>query len=423
MSEQSLHVVELQAENVMRLKAVRIAPSDPVVILGGKNKQGKSTVLACIEMAIAGAKAIPDVPIRQGESEAHIRLDLGDLVIERTFDARGTRLTVRNADGVKQSSPQAILDKLYSKVAFKPLEFADQKPADQLATLKRIVGLDFTELDGKRAKLYEERTAAGRRATDAEARINTFPTSCANAPDEEISIASLVAEKEFADEANRDVDAKISEVAKRRGSVDGHAEIVEKAKKALADAEHFYAQSVELLHKAEAAAEGATKEDTTAIVEAIAGAEETNRQVRAKKERANAVEVFKAAEKERERLTKAIEDIDDAKTLAMKVAKWPIPGLGFSSSGVTYNGLPFDQASSAEAMKVSLAIGMEQNPLLRVLLLEDASLLDEDSMATVREFAVDNNMQIWIERVGSGDEGALILEDGEITPSNGKKGK
>ena len=80
------------------------------------------------------------------------------------------------------------------------------RPADQLAELKRIVGLDFTELDAKRAKLYEERTQVGRRATDAEARINTYPTSCASAPDVEISIATLIAEKDLADfAANRKV--------------------------------------------------------------------------------------------------------------------------------------------------------------------------------------------------------------------------
>lgn len=414
MSEQSLHVVELQAENVMRLKAVRITPSDNVVILGGQNEQGKSAVLRCIEMAIAGSKAVPDVPIRRGESEAHILLDLGDLRIERTFDASGTRLVVRNAEGVKQSSPQGILDKLYSKVAFSPLEFQNQKPAEQLATLKRIVGLDFTELDNKRAKLYEERTAAGRKATDAEAKFNTYPVSCATAPDVEISIATLMQEKDMADEANRAVDALLADVAKRKESAEGHAKIVADAKKALADAEHFHAQSIELLKTAEEAARHATKEDTSEIIEAIAGAEETNRQVRAKQARAKALAELKAAEAERDSLTESIEAIDAEKTAKMKAAKWPIPGLGFSSSGVTLNGLPFEQASKAQRMKASLAIGMEQNPRLRVLLLQDASLLDDASMATVREFAEDNNMQIWVERVSDKDPGALILEDGEI---------
>jgi hypothetical protein len=401
MEGQSLQVVELRAENIMRLKTVRIdASGKDVVILGGKNEQGKSSVLACIEMAVAGAKSIPDVPIRRGEFEGSILLDLGDIRIERTFDPSGSKLIVRNADGVKQGSPQSILDKLYSKVAFRPLEFSTQKPADQLATLKRIVDLDFTDLDSKRSKLYEERTIVGRRATDAEARINTFPTSCASAPDEEVSIAALVAEKEAADESNRKIDDGIRRLTLA-------SERTAKARKELQEAESAEKQAM-------AEVVSGDREDTAAIISAIAGAEETNRQVRAKKDRTKAVESFKTAERERDGLTKQIDAIDAEKAAKMKAAKWPIPGLGFGSNGVTLNGLPFEQASKAQRMKASLAIGMEQNPRLRVILLQDASLLDEDSMATVREFATDNNIQIWIERVGTGDAGALILEDGEI---------
>lgn len=419
MSDQSLQIVELRAENVMRLKSVRIdAEGKDVVVLGGKNASGKSSVLACIEMAIAGAKAIPDVPVRRGEFEASILLDLGEIRIERTFDPSGSKLVVRNAEGAKQSSPQAILDKLYSKVAFKPLEFASQKPAEQLATLKRIVDLDFTALDSKRAKLYEDRTAAGRKATDAEARINTFPATCVTAPDEEISVAALVREKDAADENNREFDSLWESAAKRAAFVAENARLVEQAKENLRQAEHFHADAVAESTKAEELAKSAAKEDTSEIIAAIAGAEDTNRQVRAKKDRAKAVAEHKSAESERASLTDAIEAIDADKTAKMKAAKWPIPGLGFSADGVTLNGLPFEQASKAQRMKASLAIGMEQNPRLRVLLLQDASLLDDDSMATVREFAKDNNMQIWIERVSMGEPGAVILEDGEVLRIN-----
>ena len=415
MSDQALHVVELRAENVKRLKAVRIAPDGNVVIIGGENAQGKSSVLDCIQMAIAGAKAIPGAPIRRGESEANIVLDLGEIRIERTFDASGTKLIVRNAEGVQQKSPQALLDKLYSKVAFNPLEFATQKPAEQLATLKRIIGLDCTELDGKRAKLYEERTGIGRRATDAEARINTYPTACMNAPDVEVSVSALMAEKEAADAANAAA-AKVrqahAEAQKAKSKAD---EDVEEAERALKAAQDRQARAEEDAEFARVAAEALTAdEDTAPIIEAIKGADDINRMVRAKQERANAVETFEATEAERKRLTKEIEAIDEEKASAMKAAKWPIAGLGFSADGVTFNRLPFEQASSAERLKTSLAIGMEQNPRLRVLLLPDASLLDKASMAIVREMADDNNMQIWIERVSDSDPGAIIIEDGEI---------
>lgn len=414
-TEQALHVVELQAENIMRLKAVRITPDGNVVILGGENEQGKSSVLRCIEMAIAGAKAIPDVPIRRGEKRARIVLDLGDLVIERTFEGDKTKLIVRNADGVQQASPQAILDRLYSKVAFSPLEFASQKPAEQLATLKRIVGLDFTAEDAKRAKLYEERTIAGRRLKDAEAAYLQYPISSETAPDEEVSISALLASKDAAEKKN----AKRAEIRRQaadaRKDADTKRAALEAAEKAASDARDALARAEEDADFAQVVADDLPPdEDTAPILQAIAGAEETNRAVRAKQARRAANAKCKQAEEEKQRLSDEIQAIDDAKTKAMELAKWPILGLGFSESGVTLNGLPFEQSSKAQRMKASLAIGMEQNPQLRVLLLQDASLLDRASMDVVRQFAEDNNMQVWIERVSDGDPGAIIIEDGEI---------
>jgi uncharacterized membrane protein len=400
MSDQALRVVELQAENVMRLKAVRIRPDGDVVIIGGENAQGKSAVLACIEMAIAGAKAIPGAPVRRGESEAHIILDLGEIRIERTFDPTGTKLVVRGADGTPKKSPQALLDSLYSKVAFNPLEFASQKPAEQLATLKRIVGLDFAELDAQRAALYQKRTEIGRVYDAAELKVTSYPVACVTAPDVEVSVAALMAEKEAVDAVNADVDEKLRRVAMS-------SKRLEQLRKELAEAEDED-------RAANADAMGTAKEDTTAIVEAIKGAEDINRMVRAKRERQAACDACKKLEDERRKLTEGIDAIDAQKADAMKRAPWPIPGLGFSADGVTLNRLPFEQASAAERLKTSLAIGMEQNPRLRVLLLQDASLLDKSSMAILREMASDNNMQIWIERVGDGDEGAIIIEDGEI---------
>lgn len=89
-------------------------------------------------------------------------------------------------------------------------------------------------------------------------------------------------------------------------------------------------------------------------------------------------------------------------------------GLTFDENGVLLNKIPFDQASSAEQLKVSLAMGIAMNPKLRVLLIRDGSLLDEDNLKMIAELAAKNDCQIWLERVGSGDEVSIIIEDGSI---------
>ena len=81
---------------------------------------------------------------------------------------------------------------------------------------------------------------------------------------------------------------------------------------------------------------------------------------------------------------------------------------------VTLDGLPFNQASSAQQLRCSVAMGLAFNPKLRVMVIEDGSLLDEDSLAILSEMADEADAQVWIERVSEGEECTVIIEDGII---------
>ena len=397
----ALKIIELQAENIKRLKSVTIRPEGDVVILGGENEQGKSSAFDAIRMVLGGAKATPDVPVRRGANDGRVFLNLGDLNATLHLDASGRKLVVRNADGQKQESPQRILDRLYSKVAFNPLEFATKKPDEQQKILRGLVGLDFTKLDQERKAIYEARTSVGNVRSDAEVRISQFPASCVTAPDEEVSIAALLEEKRKADDHNEEHRKAATSVSAAIMVIDDLEQRLSAARAHLATCE-----SATILKSAPL--------NTSTIVSSIAGAEDVNRLVRAKRDRAAAVEKFKAKDKEYTDMTAKIEFIDKSKEDQMAKAKWPIPGLGFSPDGVTFDGLPFEAASKAQRMKVSLAIGCALNPELHVLLLEDASLLDKTSMQIVHDMAKERDMQIWLERVGTADAGAIIIEDGEV---------
>src|SRR6185436_2642524 len=129
-------IIKLTSENVKRLTAVEITPKGNVVVIGGRNGAGKSSVLDSIEYALGGDPSAK-MPVRRGEKNAKVVVDLGDIVVKRSFtSAGGTHLIVTNADGEKQTSPQAILDKLVGRLTFDPLEFSRQKPAQQAETLR-----------------------------------------------------------------------------------------------------------------------------------------------------------------------------------------------------------------------------------------------------------------------------------------------
>ena len=83
-----MKIVQLRAENVKRLIAVEITPEGNVIEITGKNGAGKTSVLDSIWWALAGNRTHQAVPVRQGETEAVISLDLGDIKVRREFSVR-----------------------------------------------------------------------------------------------------------------------------------------------------------------------------------------------------------------------------------------------------------------------------------------------------------------------------------------------
>lgn len=84
-----MRVIELKSENFMGLEAVDITPPEHLVVVGGKNAQGKSSVLNSIVAALAGGKSLPEEPLKRGERKGKNVLRLnhpdGDIIVERSY--------------------------------------------------------------------------------------------------------------------------------------------------------------------------------------------------------------------------------------------------------------------------------------------------------------------------------------------------
>lgn len=395
-----MKIIELRAENVKRLKAVHITPDGTLQVVGGRNAQGKSSVLDAIWLALGGGKAgkATTVPIRDGEEKASVTLDLGELVITRAWTQSGTTLKVTSGEGASFSSPQKMLDQLVGQLTFDPLEFTRLSAKDQRDALLGLVDLpiNLDELDRQRADLFAERTTVGQEGK----RIGEV-TVDPDLPEAETSMSGAVA-------ALRAAERKADEALEIRDLLDSSSRRLEQIREDLAKAEAEAA-------KWKAAADDIGElPDPVPLAARLETLEEENQRIRA-----NNAERVRTAEKEQLReqyagLTQAIESLDTAKRDALAAAEFPVPGLGFDDTGVTYAGVPFSQASSAEQIRVSLAMAMAANPKLRVIRILDGSLLDDEAMSAIREQVAERDFQLWIERVGDADEGAVIIEDGEI---------
>lgn len=417
-----MKIVQLESSNLKRLVAVEINPDGNLVVIGGRNGQGKTSVLDSIMYAMAGERSICTKPVRSGQKKAKVVCTLDDLVVTRTFtDEGGGALTVTSRDGKsKYSSPQYMLNELVGKLSFDPLDFCRLKPAQQLETLRALVGLDFSALDAKRKKLFDERAVAGRDVNGRKTQIESMPRY-PEAPADEISVAELAQRLEAIDAHNdeqRDRERSIAdanlEVENAEAEIRHVERKIEELQKELErwqKARDLRAESRDDLPKPE------PLQDREPIRQQIVAAEETNKKVRANAARAALEKNFADAKQTYDELTDQIESIDKEKERQLQSTTFPVNGLSLSDDGVLFNGLPFDQASSAEQLRISVAMGLALNPKLKVLLIRDGSLLDDDSLRMVAEMAERADGQVWIERVGEGAECSVIIEDGSVKPT------
>jgi DNA repair exonuclease SbcCD ATPase subunit len=426
-----LKILKLQAENVKRLKAIEITPQDNTVIISGRNAQGKSSILDAIWFALKGADASKEnvKPIRDGEDHASVTLDLGEIRVTRKWTANDkSYLQVESAEGAVFKSPQAMLDKLVGSLSFDPLEFSRKDSKTQLQTLLGLVQLPKspTLLDEQKKQLYDERTVVGRVVKQQEALLASYGIPDPSLPAEEISTADVAKEMQDAEKANalireakQDVEKHreyVASLERRLQDIEGQIVELKQQQANLADA---ITSSRQDLHLKEKQVQNMALIDTDAIYQKLISAEEINKNVRMVKERKNVENSLESAKGEQARLSNQIATIDQEKADMLKAAAFPVDGLGFDESGVIYNGIPFKQCSSAEQLRVSLAMAMALNPKLRVIRITDGSLLDADGMRIVEEMAKDKDFQVWLECVNDSGEVGIYIEDGEIAKVNG----
>jgi DNA repair ATPase RecN len=410
-----MKIVELRAERFKRLSAVEISPAGDVVIISGKNGAGKSSVLDAIWLALGGAPAAKDSgttrPVKDGEVDAFVRLDLGEITVTRKWTADGgSSLTVEGAKGKKFSSPQTLLDSLVGSLSFDPLAFSRMSPKDQRKALTEAVKLDFDPdaLDAQRKELYDERTAANRELKTLEARLSSMPVPKAGIPEEEESLSDLLGELKAAN-------AEIERQAQERRKLE------EMRARATALKEQIDHLRAELAALAEQGKAQSALVDSLGECPAIAGIEqrinsiqETNAVVRAAREYRTVKAMADKVRKESEALTQKMEALEQEKSQGFERAQFPVKGLAFDAEGVTFNGIPFQQCSSAEQVRIAVAVAAALNPKIRVIRIADGSLLDSASMAEIERLAKEHDMQIWIERVDESGGVGIVIEDGAV---------
>ncbi len=416
--EQGITLVALEVENVLRLKAVRIRPDGaPLVVVGGDNDQGKTSLINSIQMLLGGGK-MPKQALHEGETDGRITGELSNgMIAERTFwPDGGTKLELRSRRGGKLiSSPQGVLDELYDSFAFEPLDFLAQKAPAQTELLMRALKLDFSDLDDDYAAKFEERKIVNHKIKTLKGAIEEA-VRFKDAPKREVSIAGLAEQLKETHAKNTARGQLVTRSTEALRLVTERLNKIADLERQLVELRAGLAAETKAADDAGAAMVAAGDElDTAPIEQRLEEAEQVNRKVRANQQiAAQEYELVDLEEKTNE-LTEDLKGIQRQKGERLAAAKFPVEGLGFGELGPTLDGLPFEQAAMSRKLRVVAAMAFRLLPALKILLIRRGSELNTKNLQLLADLAEAEGGQVWVERVSEDGKGcSVVLEDGMV---------
>lgn len=403
----SMKINKLEIENVKRVKAVKIEPTaNGLTIIGGKNNQGKTSVLDAIAWALGGDRYRPSQAQREGSvipPNLHIVMNNG-LIVER----RGKNSDLKVTDPNGKKAGQQLLNEFVEQLALDLPKFMEATSREKAQTLLQIIGVGprLADLERQEKELYNERTYIGRTADQKEKYAKEQPYY-PDVPSVPVSASELIRQQQEILAQNGENQRK----RERRHQLEQeYQSVTEQIQALLAKQGQLEAD----LKIARETSEGLTDRSTAELEENISNIEEINRKVRANLDKDKAEEDAKGYREQYKRLTAQIEEIRSQKTDLLKEADLPLPGLGVEDGELVYHGQKWDNMSGSEQLKVSTAIVRRLNPECGFVLLDKLEQMDLDTLHEFGQWLEQEGLQAIATRVSTGGECSLIIEDGYV---------
>lgn len=405
--EPVIKINKLEIENVKRIRAIKIEPTATgLTIVGGRNNQGKTSVLDSIAWALGGDRYRPSQAQREGSvipPNLHIVMSNG-LVVERK--GKNGDLKVTDPDGHKGG--QQLLNEFVEQLALDLPRFMQSTSREKAASLLQIIGVGnkLSELEQQETELYNRRRAIGQIA-DQKKKFAKEQPYYPDAPKEPVSASDLIRQQQ-------DILAQNGENQRKRQNLtflEGQAADVQRRIEELLEKQAAILADLEIARKS---ALDLHDESTTELEENIANIEAINRKVRANLDKDKAEEDATTHESQYNTLTTEIESVRQAKTDLLKGASLPLPGLSVEDGELTYNGKRWDCMSGSDQLKVSTAIVRKLNPKCGFVLLDKLEQMDLESLKEFGAWLEQEGLQAIATRVSTGEECSIIIEDGYV---------
>ena len=410
----SIKINALQVENVKRVKAVALEPSaDGLTVIGGKNGQGKTSVLDAIAWALGGDRYRPSNAEREGSTlPPHIKLELSNgLTVERS----GKNSALKVVDTTGKRSGQQLLNEFVEQLAIDLPRFMQASNREKADTLLQVIGVgdQVHSLEVKEKEVYNRRHMIGQEADRKRKHADELPHYPA-APKDLISASQLIRQQQDILARNGENQRKrmrANQIEHEYGRASAHVSIL---RSQLADAEKQLQQLEADLAVAQKDAMDLQDESTEEIERSLQEIEQINIQVRANCDREKAEQDAAHYAQQYQDLTKELEEIRHDKYALLNSAELPLPGLSVEDGELTYEGKNWDCMSGADQLICATAIVRAINPKCGFVLLDKLEQLDADQLHMFGVWLKSQQLQVIATRVSTGPECSIIIEDGFV---------
>ena len=402
-----MKINKLEIENVKRIKAVKIEPTkDGLTIIGGKNNQGKTSVLDSIAWALGGERFRPSQAQREGSvipPNLKIIMDNG-LIVER----KGKNSDLKVTDPSGKKAGQQLLNEFIEQLALDLPRFMEATGKEKAKTLLHIIGVDATivELEKKENEIFNSRQAIGRIADQKEKYAKEQPYF-PDAPDEPVAVFDLIRQQQ-------EILAKNGENQRLRQNLHNLEQELQRTNDQLAELLRKQSDIEEKVRVARLSAADLHDESTAELEKNLAEIDEINRKVRANLDKDKAEEDAKNYRNQYKKYTAELEDVRKEKADLLASAELPLPGLSVQDGELIYNGAKWDCMSGSDQLKVATAIVRKLNPKCGFVLLDKLEQMDLDTLQEFGKWLEAEGLQAIATRVSTGDECSVIISDGYV---------
>lgn len=419
--QESVKINSLELENVKRVKAVKLEPTkNGLTVVGGKNNQGKTSVLDAIAWALGGAKYKPSQAQREGslvEPQLHIELSNG-MVVERL----GKNGTLKVTDPSGQKGNQSLLDGFISQFALDLPKFMEADKNTKAKILLQIIGVGdkLSAFDKQESELYNRRTEIGRIA-DQKKKYADEMVQWDGVPEEIVSAAELIQQQQeilARNGRNQELRNQVNNLEAQKTLLEQR---IEEAQKALNAMHEQFAELMEKLSIANTNAKDLQDESTAELEESIANIDSTNAKVRDNLNKQRAQEEADEYKRQYGDLTTQIEEVRKSRMELLNGVEMPLEDLSVQDGELIYKGQKWDNMSGSDQLKVATAIVRKTNPKCGFVLLDKLEQMDIDTMNEFGKWLQDNDLQAIATRVSTGDECSIFIEDGYSVDKEGNK--